>query len=106
RLVSGRRRREALGAAILHGPRRRGSAGRSRGQGDRARRLSLRFPVFVRRERRQRKRVQAGGELVAQRLVDKALSSDTALAFESRRHDLDSEMGFASLAKTGMAAMP
>ena len=50
--------------------------------------------------------MQAGGELVAQRLVDKALSSDTALAFESRRHDLDSEMGFASLAKTGMAAMP
>ena len=50
--------------------------------------------------------MQTSGELVAQRLIDKALSGDAALAFESRRHDLDSEMGFASLAKTSMTAMP
>jgi len=50
--------------------------------------------------------MQAGSELVAQRLIDKALTGNTALAFEGRRHDLDSEMGFASLAKTSMAAMP
>jgi len=42
---------------------------------------------------------------VLERLVDKTLARDPAVAFEGRRHDLDTKMRLAALAMAGMAAM-
>ena len=111
----GRRRPggEALGAALLHRPRRRSGArrrgrqGRSRWTAERTR-LSPRglcARVFRRRQRGQRERMQAGVELVLQRGIDQPLARHAALAFERRRHDLDAEMGLAAFAPAGVAVM-
>ncbi len=102
----GRRRagREALGAAILHRPRRRSRPRRRGRQENRDGRLALR-PVLAWRQRGERERMQAGGELVLQRGVDQPLARHPALPFERRRHDLDAEVGLAAFTPTGVAVM-
>ena len=109
---------EALGAALLHRPRRRSRARRrgrqrSRWTAEWARAQPLmmsgeprpRLLVFRRRQRRERERMQAGIELGLQRGIDQALARDPALAFERRRHDLDTKMALAAFAVAGMAVM-
>jgi hypothetical protein len=61
---------------------------------------------FVWRRRVYRERMDTGFELAGERLIDHAMTGESALPPERISHDIDPEMSFSTRLMSGVAFMP
>ena len=65
--------------------------------------MRLSAGILAGREGLDRERMHSGGELGTEHTVDHAMALDPALSAEGFRHDIESEMGFATRPVSGVA---